>query len=337
MSGWMDLISLYRKYTLASLELKRASLAQWILESARGTSRLATEHLNFGGLKYRARMAGFADPIDYQGSDGELTTYCSFQSVEAFVRGYWHFIEAGPYNGYSTDPSYTESVISLFAEADALLVADRAALAATPSMATQATPRNPPLAKLAIIVGHNRIATGAPSVPPLGKSEFVFNGALADLMKANADHYNLQAEVFLREPNSSYSKEIAKVYDAARDWGAGCSIELHFNSADNPSASGSQILCRRDKLAPRALATSCLSSIVDLLKLKDRGISLVDRSDRGGGALYAIDSITSILVEPFFGSSQADCVRVAALGNEAIALSYLRGVRDWVVAGQLVA
>lgn len=62
---WKDLINTYKSTNLTSvfsslnildvptanhLGLKVASLAQWILESARGTSPLATNHFNFGGI-----------------------------------------------------------------------------------------------------------------------------------------------------------------------------------------------------------------------------------------------------------------------------------------------
>ena len=33
--------------------LKAVTLAQWMLESARGNSQLATRHYNFAGLKWR--------------------------------------------------------------------------------------------------------------------------------------------------------------------------------------------------------------------------------------------------------------------------------------------
>jgi hypothetical protein len=74
MSQWEDLIDLYRSTPDISIDLKIASLAQWILESGRGQSELARRHHNFAGIKFRARMSQHARPVDYRGSDGDLTT-----------------------------------------------------------------------------------------------------------------------------------------------------------------------------------------------------------------------------------------------------------------------
>lgn len=137
---WDDLIAEYRSDRNVTDELKIASLAQWIQESGRGSSQLAQQHMNFGGLKYRERMKGYAQPVDYTGTDGEETTYCKFGSVQEFIRGYWRFISSGPYeewqkyrskpdgyidyisnHGYSADRNYPKAVKSLFKEASNLL------------------------------------------------------------------------------------------------------------------------------------------------------------------------------------------------------------------------
>jgi hypothetical protein len=342
MTAWRDLIAYYQAYSGTSPQLKIATLAQWIVESGRGSSKLATDFNNFGGIKFRERMVGYAQPVDYQGSDGELTTYCKFASVESFVKGYWHFIETGPYDGYqqfkddaagyirhiakmgySTDSSYVEQVVSAFSEAQGLMGLSPGA----PATAQVS------LVRFAVVVGHNRVATGASSLPPISKSEYAFNSGIAQLMKANAWHYNVSAEVFIREPSGSYAQEIKAAYAHVKDWGAQCSMELHFNSSDeSATASRSQVLCRRGSVDARGLAQACLTPVVDLLKLKNGGVVLVDPGDRGGGALYALDDVPAVLCEPFFGSTSSDCVRVAAVGDEALALAYLRGVRDWITA-----
>jgi N-acetyl-anhydromuramyl-L-alanine amidase AmpD len=143
-AGWQQLATLYKADRTVSDSLKVATLAQWALESGRGTSALAMQHLNFAGMKYRDRMAGFAVPVTYTGTDGETTAYCKFASLDAFVAGYWHFIQSGPYTGwqrfnddpagfigfiapnYAADPQYPQKVAALFDEARGLL-----ALAAT--------------------------------------------------------------------------------------------------------------------------------------------------------------------------------------------------------------
>ncbi|MBG0811642.1 N-acetylmuramoyl-L-alanine amidase [Methylosinus sp. H3A] len=336
MSIWTDLIDFYKNFSGVTPALKAASLAQWIVESARGTSVLATQHLNFGGIKFRQRMQGYADPVDYRGSDGELTTYCKFSSIEAFVRGYWRFISSGPYDdyrsyendsaaylryiagqGYATDRDYVAVVLRNLAEAERELAQN------SPSTSIARAFR------VAIVVGHNRRSPGAFAGSPINAHEFQFNQGVAQSIKDEAWHYNLEAETFLREPSASYGEEVKAVYDKVKDWGAGCSLELHFNSGQ-PSARGTSVLCRRDIGRPRALAESCRTSTVEALGLRDRGVVLVDRSDRGGGSLYALDDVPGVLLEPFFGSNSDDCLTIASLGPKTLALAYLRGVRSWV-------
>ena len=118
--------------------LKVASLAQWILESGRGTSGLATIHYNFAGLKWRNEMDGFATKVVFD-APSETAEFCRFASPENFIKGYWKFISRSPYTGwedhtespkeyieflklknYATDPSYVAKVSNLFSEARGL-------------------------------------------------------------------------------------------------------------------------------------------------------------------------------------------------------------------------
>lgn len=132
---------LAERYAIAQIAhpiLKPVTLAQWLLESGRGTSKLAQDHLNFGGLKWRPEMAGYAIKILYQAHDGE-DYYCKFASLDAFVIGYWKFLSRAPYQGweshastgkefiefigpiYTPSAGYADKVLALVPEADALL------------------------------------------------------------------------------------------------------------------------------------------------------------------------------------------------------------------------
>lgn len=96
-----DLIEAYKKTDIQFPHLKPITLAQWLLESGRGTSDLATKHFNFSGLKWRPEMVGYAEPVVYEAHDGE-EEYCKFKSIEAFIIGYWHFLTREPYIGWET-------------------------------------------------------------------------------------------------------------------------------------------------------------------------------------------------------------------------------------------
>jgi N-acetylmuramoyl-L-alanine amidase len=291
-------------------------------------------------------MVGFAEPVDYQGTDGELTTYCKFSSMESFIAGYWHFIESGPYDGwekyrddgagyirhiarkgYAADQGYVGKVLSLFEEAQGLLVPEQVSAGVGGPTVVAA-----PVLRLAVIVGHNSKAQGASALPPIGKSEFAFNTKVAEEMKEEASHYNIVAEIFFRKASASFSSEIREAYAAVAAWRPDGAIELHFNSADNASASRSEVLCRPNDTDTQAFAGHVLTAIVDLLGLKNGGVKLTKPQDRGGTSLHALPDVPTILVEPFFGSNKSDCVRVASVGQEALALAYLRGSRDWMTA-----
>ncbi|MDF7776592.1 N-acetylmuramoyl-L-alanine amidase [Sphingomonas sp. AOB5] len=139
------LAQIYAGQGIRYSHLKTVTLAQWMLESGRGTSDLAKLHYNFGGLKWRPEMGLFATKVMYQAHDG-LDAYCKFSTLENFISGYWAFIGRAPYSGweshvataedyirfigpiYTPKPSYADDVIKLMPEA-AKLLADGSAVA----------------------------------------------------------------------------------------------------------------------------------------------------------------------------------------------------------------
>lgn len=122
--------------------LKEVTLAQWLLESARATSKLAIEATNFAGLKWRDEMKGFATPILIKvPSEPNAVVFCRFQDIDAFLVGYWKFLTRSPYKGledhtktpetfigflfrqgFAADPGYVNKVMKLLPEAQQLLV-----------------------------------------------------------------------------------------------------------------------------------------------------------------------------------------------------------------------
>lgn len=132
------LATIYAKDDIRYPKLRAVTLAQWMVESGRATSDLATKHYNFGGLKWRPEMAGHATRIMYTAHDGN-EAYCKFASLESFIDGYWAFIGRAPYSGweshvasaedyigfigpiYTPKASYPSDVLKLVPEAQALL------------------------------------------------------------------------------------------------------------------------------------------------------------------------------------------------------------------------
>ncbi len=138
MSLLEELATVYAEKAIDCPNLKIVTLAQWILESARGTSELAIENLNFAGLKWHDEMEGYATKVVLEASD-RPGTYCKFSSLSKFIDGYWKFLSRAPYTGwnlyrddpegfiefighiYTEDPDYVNNVKGLISEAQGIL------------------------------------------------------------------------------------------------------------------------------------------------------------------------------------------------------------------------
>ncbi len=138
-------LQLAEAYSQAVIEfpgLKPITLAQWMLESGRGTSNLAQIHYNFGGLKWRNEMDGLASPVEFEAHDG-IDTYCRFESLNRFITGYWRFLDRSPYAGFReragipedfirfigpiyspSNSAYADTILRLLDEAKAILGID---------------------------------------------------------------------------------------------------------------------------------------------------------------------------------------------------------------------
>ncbi|MEQ1861605.1 MAG: N-acetylmuramoyl-L-alanine amidase [Chthoniobacteraceae bacterium] len=118
-----DLVAVYAGLPIQFPQLKAISIAQWLLESARGSSRLCSEHFNFGGLKFRSEMAGLATPVQFTTTHDGTDTYCRFATLENFCRGYWRFMARAPYEGFenhvATGEAYIRFVGPIYAPAPA--------------------------------------------------------------------------------------------------------------------------------------------------------------------------------------------------------------------------
>jgi len=156
------LVTIYRGDEIRYRQLRAVTLAQWMLESGRATSKLARLHYNFGGIKWRKEMAPYSTRVEYGASDG-VDYYCKFATIENFIAGYWAFLNRAPYTGweehvesaedfirfigpiYTPTKNYADKVLDLVREATELLdqvggpsplVAESAATAATTDLGT---------------------------------------------------------------------------------------------------------------------------------------------------------------------------------------------------------
>lgn len=133
-----ELVSEYESTGIEFPALKPITLAMWILESGRGSSRLAKDHLNFAGMKYRSEITAYCKRVSYEAHDGS-SYYCEFPDLQNFIQGFWAFLDRSPYDGWRNfsddplkfiehvgptwagDPNYVDKVKGLLSEAEALL------------------------------------------------------------------------------------------------------------------------------------------------------------------------------------------------------------------------
>lgn len=307
--------------------LKSVTLAQWILESGRGSSDLAEMHDNFGGLKWRDRMQGFAVPVEMvTPSEPQGATWCKFRDPPAYIPGYWQFIESGPYEdparyadnpraylemlhdcGYATDPGYVDKVWSLEPEARQLLI-DRGATVPSPEPEPPAGPQT----KLAIVVGHNTRKPGAYSAE-LGENEHPFNTRVADIMAGLAGQYGFEVQVFHRRSDiSSTTAEIEECYRRVNAWipstRDGLCGELHFN-AFNERTGGCEMLYWHTSTGGPVVAQHLQDGVLSSFSLNDRGIKANDGSQAGSVSLRSCATY-NVVLEPVFGDYRPDAAQV---------------------------
>jgi len=178
--------------------LKEVTLAQWLLESGRATSKLANECLNFAGLKWRGEMEDFAEKQLIQvPSEPSPTDFCKFTNVEAFIVGYWKFLTRSPYagledhtntpetfigflqrKGYAADLNYVDKVMRRLPEAQQLLETAQGIVTPLPLQTLQITrvPRK-------VEVGQSFRVEGTAAATEIGKVLLV---AVDDIHKTDS-------------------------------------------------------------------------------------------------------------------------------------------------------
>jgi Mannosyl-glycoprotein endo-beta-N-acetylglucosaminidase len=136
---WDQLVLAYRDAAVPAPAVKAVTLAQWMLESSRGTSELALQHNNFAGLRYVDDMSTLAARVRVETAESD-GAFCTFTSIAAFMQGYWLFIQRPHFagwqrfeddparfidfiaeRGFSTDPFYGDKVKALLPEAQLML------------------------------------------------------------------------------------------------------------------------------------------------------------------------------------------------------------------------
>ncbi len=251
------LASVYAHESIRYPQLKAVTLAQWLLESGRGTSDLAKLHYNFGGLKWRPEMGLFATKVKYQAHDG-ADDYCKFASLESFISGYWAFIGRPPYSGweqhvdtgddyikfigktYTPKPSYPADVLALVPEAKAML------FEAMTSTGTATSAGKKDIGILVLDPGHGgekklpgSSANNATSVSGVKEKKLTLDFCMIlrdEILKQAAAANEKVSVVMTRESDKNLSGEDRAAFAFKHQ--AKALICLHFNGFDNPATRG---------------------------------------------------------------------------------------------------
>lgn len=182
--------------------------------------------------------------------------------------------------------------------------------------------------KIGIVVGHNSKAKGAYGGEPISAYEFDFNSSVAEIMDELAAEYGMDAKIFTRKDRGSYRNEIEDVYKKTDKWGAGVTIELHFNAYDKKTA-GTETLSGPSTASMRTAMSvqKLIATLYDRSAKTDRGVKPYRTIDRGRLSLIS-GKAPAILVEPFFGDNPSDTELAFAVGKEKLASAYLKGIAD---------
>jgi N-acetylmuramoyl-L-alanine amidase len=265
--------SLVAKYAATNIlhpQLKAITIAQWMLESARGTSRLATEHFNFAGMKWRPpEMAAIATPISHTTTHDGTAQYCRFASLENFIKGFWIFMGRSPYDGWEghtatgedfikfigpiwapaaaspNNPGYASKVIALLPEATALLAAAGGEMPDEQATDITEEPSFTEEKKFVVVLDPGRGGTAEvggssannATAHPSGIKEKAMTLDLAELVKAallraaGADP-DVDVDVFLTRTGDNNLGLSARA-NVARAKKASIFLSIHFNAYDN--------------------------------------------------------------------------------------------------------
>lgn len=228
------LVSIYKKHNIQYPQLRDVTLAQWLLESGRATSELATQHYNFGGLKWRTEMTPYATSVTYEAHDG-IDQYCKFATIESFIDGYWAFINRQPYSGwekhissgedfinfigpiYCPNQGYVDKVLALLPEAKKLLVDTFV----EPNAGTNKT-----ISKKKIMLNAGHAGKAGARGKNAAIKEEVFTDMQSKEIKKLLDNVGVHCDIV----NQDVVGGLTNVGKAAQ--GYDIAISLHFNATD---------------------------------------------------------------------------------------------------------
>jgi N-acetylmuramoyl-L-alanine amidase len=314
LTAWQKLIASVKASDMTE-SMKVACIAQAIIESGRGTSRVTADCCNFWGIKMRPELEGMAvGRIVKVTSEVEgMAVFAAFESTDIAVKGWLKFLSRSYYKGweaYKNDSEaflkhigeswcpvdgYAEKVIKCIPEAKNLLgvtVATKGKLIALDS-------------------GHSISEPGAHS--KLGAKEEVLNIQQANLIKAQLEKYGHTVKLVAGKTNDLDGR-------GAQAKGCDAFISLHHNSYDGDKDPGTEVFCTTQSSGVcREIARKVCNNICKALGTTNRGVkinnwSVINAAQKTGCPIVML--VESYFVNPY---TQEQAEKRSAIAAIAIA------------------
>ena len=178
---------------------------------------------------------------------------------------------------------------------------------------------SPGKVKFAIVIGHNKSATGAYAKAPLNMSEFQMHSLITDLLVKRADSDpNIEIKGFERKPVKSYTAQILECYKRVNDWDPDYVIELHFNWLNG--AGRVEMIYHTGSKVGLQMAKVALKTVSNFIPGKQKTIPR-GKKDRGGLSLASAKA-PAIMTEAFDCSNEDHRKTVSDLGIDGQARMY---------------
>lgn len=191
------------------------------------------------------------------------------------------------------------------------------------------------MTKVALCIGHSRKIAGKPEggAVSVGKvNEHTYNLDLAKRVQLWLSDFDIDSFIVSEYEGNGYTSAQKWLASHIKAKGATVSIELHFNSADSPTATGHEWLFWSSSKKGRILAKELDLMMLEMFPdFKKRGIKPIG-GDQRGGAFLRLTHCPAVICEPFFGSNREDW-ELATDKKEDLAQAIALGIRHYIPQG----
>jgi N-acetylmuramoyl-L-alanine amidase len=317
--------------------MKIACVAQAILESGRGTSRVSRECKNFWGMKMRPELESLAvgKRVEVTSEDEGFAVFAAFESVGNAIKGWLKFLTRSYYAGWEEHKDnayefirhigkswcpradYADEVIKLIPEARRLLNIP----APEDKEPTDSKPADGKVFKIFLDPGHSIRRTGARSSDGTAKEEAL------NVLQCNIIKRELEATgKFLCTIYNPENDDLTDVGSQAK--GHDMSLHVHHNSHDGGNTDpGTEVLYDNDKAEAQSkeFAAKLSAAIAKALGTKDRGAkpfagTVMDVAERQG--TFPVVLSESYFLNPY---DKAE----AEVRSATAAMAMVGAIKEW--------